>query len=229
MKKYVLLSAFVLSLSFFSCTPKKGKIIAIDVLITPSEEMHSQALQLNELINQNNPETIKLDKNHIPHITLLQCFINESDLPKVKTELEGLFSTIKNDSLKAESLFYYKDQEESFAMIAIEKSNPLQKLHEKTIELIKPYIIKTGSEESFVQNPDGSSISESTVTYVPEFVDKHSYENFGPHISLGVAQKIVLDSLAQHVFKPIKFKTSSISVYQLGDHGTAQKLLWKSE
>jgi hypothetical protein len=191
--------------------------------------MHSQALQLNELINQNNPETIKLDKNHIPHITLLQCFINESDLPKVKTELEELFSTIKNDSLKAESFFYYKDKEESFAMIAIEKSDPLQKLHEKTIELIKPYIIKTGSEESFVQNPDGSSISESTVTYVPEFVDKYSYENFDPHISLGVAQKIVLDSLAQHFFKPIKFKASSISVYQLGDHGTAQKLLWKSE
>ncbi|MEH6763447.1 MAG: 2'-5' RNA ligase family protein [Aequorivita antarctica] len=227
MKKYVI--AVAVGLGLLSCASKKENIIAIDVLLTPSEEMRAQSLQLNALIKQNNPETIKLDENHVPHITLLQCFINESDLPKVKKALEGLFSTIKNDSLKAENFFYYKEKEESFAMIAIEKSNSLQKLHKKTIQLVKPYIVKNGSEESFVKNPDGSSISESTITYVPEFVEKYSCENFDPHISLGVAQKTLLDSLSQHVFKPIEFTATSVSVYQLGDHGTAQKLLWQSE
>lgn len=227
MKKYVI--AVAVGLGLLSCASKKENIIAIDVLLTPSEEMRAQAFQLNELIKQNNPETIKLDENHVPHITLLQCFINESDLPKVKKALEGLFSTIKNDSLKAENFFYYKEKEKSFAMIAVEKNQQLLKLHEKTIELVKPFILKDGSEESFVKNPDGSSISESTITYVPEFVEKYSYENFDPHISLGVAQKTLLDSLSQHVFKPIEFTATSVSVYQLGDHGTAQKLLWQSE
>ncbi len=229
MKKYIFLSAFALGLGFFSCTPKKEKIIAIDVLLTPSEEMRSQAIQLNKLIKQNNPETIKLDKNHVPHITLLQCFINEKDLPKVNEALKGLYKTIAQDSLKAESLFYYEDKEESFAMVRLKKTSPLLEIHKNVIELVKPYIVNNGSEESFVQNPDGSPISESSVAYVPDFLEKYSYENFDPHISLGVAQRILLDSLNLHVFKPIQFKATSISVYQLGDHGTAQKLLLKSE
>lgn len=229
MKKKIFTASFLIITLIISCTPKPPKIIAIDVLLTPSEKMRVQALHLNSLIKQNNPETIRLDENHIPHITLLQCFINEEDLPKVKEALMGLYRTIQNDSLRAESLSYSKDSEESFAMIAIEKSGPLQKLHEEIIELIKPYIVKKGSQESFVKNSDGSPISESTITYIPDFVEKYSYENYSPHISLGVAEKVFLDSLAQHVFKPVSFKARSISVYQLGDHGTAQELIWKSK
>ena len=227
MRKYAI--ATVVGLGILSCAPKKENTIAIDVLLIPSEEVYAQSLQLNALINQNKPEALKLDENHVPHITLLQCFINESDLPKVNMALEGLFKTIEKDSLKAESLFYSKDKEESFAMVRVEKTAPLLETHKKTIELVKPYIVKNGSEASFVQNPDGSPISESTVDYVPNFVEKYSYENFDPHISLGVAQTILLDSLAQHVFKPIQFKAQSLSLYQLGDHGTAQKLLYESE
>lgn len=229
MKKYIFFSILIVAFAFISCAPPKEKIIAIDVLLIPSQEMYSQALALNSEINQNNPETIKLDENQVPHITLLQCFIKEEDLPKINKALDGLFETIAQNSLKAESFFYYEEKEESFAMIRIEKSAHLMEIHKKTIDLVKPYIVKNGSEKSFAQNPDGSPISKSTVTYVPDFVNKYSYENFDPHISLGVAQKTLLDSLAQHVFKPIHFKATSVSVYQLGDHGTAQKLLWKSD
>ncbi len=227
MKKIIMAAA--VGLGLISCIPKKENIIAIDVLLIPSEEMYVQSLQLNSLINQNNPETIKLDENHVPHITLLQCFINESDLPKASRALAGLFDSIKEDSLKAESLFYYPEKEESFAMVRLEKSAALMEIHQKSIELLKPFVVKNGTAKSFIQNPDGSAISESTVEYVPVFIEKYSYENFDPHISLGVAQTKLLDSLAKNIFKPIYFKASSLSLYQLGDHGTAQKLLWKSE
>ncbi|MCZ4318674.1 2'-5' RNA ligase family protein [Aequorivita viscosa] len=227
MKKFVIAAA--IGFGLFSCTPKKENVIAVDVLLIPSEEMYAQSLQLNSFINKNNPETIKLDKNHVPHITLLQCFINESDLPKVNKVLAGLFEDIKNHDLKAESLFYYEENEASFSMIRIENSTPLMDIHKKSIALLKPFIVKNGSENSFVPNPDGSAISESTITYVPAFIEKYSYENFDPHISLGVAEVSLLDSLVAQVFKPIHFKATSVSLYQLGDHGTAQKLLWQSE
>ena len=227
MKKYAF--AIVIGLLFFSCSPKMENIIAVDVLLIPSEEMYAQAIQLNTLMHQKNPETIKLDAGHVPHITLLQCLIKEGDLPKVNNALKDLFEIIKNDTLIATNLFYDKSEEESFAMISIEKSSPLLELHKKTIEIVKPFMVQNGSHKAFVPNPDGSAISESTLNYVPNFVEKYSYENFDPHISLGVAPKIFLDSLAENVFKPIDFQAASLSVYQLGDHGTAQKLLWKSE
>lgn len=227
MEKFII--AIGLGLMTLSCTPKKERIIAIDVLLTPSEEMRAQAIELNALMKENNPETITLDENHIPHITLLQCFIKEDDLPKVRRALHGLYKNFKDEMLKAESLFYYKEKEESFAMITVEKNRQLLKLHEKTIELVKPFIVYNGNEESFVPNPDQSPIGESTLTYVPEFIEKHSFGNFDPHITLGVAQRVLLDSLAENIFKPIPFKATSISIYHLGDHGTAQKSLWKSE
>lgn len=203
--------------------------IAIDVLLVPSEEMYSQALQLNSAINENNPETIKLDESHIPHITLLQCFIYEEDLPKVKNTLEGFFGTIKNEDFKAEKFSYSKNSAKSFAMISVEKSKEIVRLHEDIIEKVKPFMQKNSLESAFVPNPDGSPISKSTLNYVPNFLKKHSYKNFDPHISLGVAEKKILDSLSANVFNPIKFKAASLSIYQLGDHGTAQKLLWNSK
>lgn len=212
-----------------SCAPKPDKIIAIDVLLTPSEEMQAQSIELNTLINQSNPETIKLDQNHIPHITLLQCFINERDLQKVNMAVEGLFESIKNDTIYTESLYYSRDTENSFAMIRHSRTESIISLHKQTIDLLKPFMVKDGTQEAFVPNPDGSDISESTLEYVPVFVEEHSYDNFDPHISLGVAPTVLLDSLSSTVFKPISFLPTSLGVYQLGDHGTAQKLLWSSK
>ncbi len=219
----------LLSIMIFACSPKKEKVIAVDVLLTPSEEMYAQAIQLNTAIFNNNPTTIKLDKNHIPHITLLQCFINENDLPEISKVLAGLFNTIAQDSLMVESFYYAEEQEASFAMLRLSKTEALMQLHKKTLELLSPFIVKNGSEAAFVQNPDGSPISEFTVSYVPEFVEKYSFKNYDPHLSLGVAHLKLLDSLKQNVFKPINFKAATLGVYQLGDHGTAQKLLWQYE
>jgi len=229
MKKYFSGFILIICFGFNSCTPMNKNTIAIDVLLIPSEEMYSQALQLNAAINENNPETIKLDENHIPHITLLQGFIYEEDLPKIENALKGYFEIIKNEYFKAEKFSYSKNEAKSFAMISVAKSRRLVQLHEKIIEKVKPFLQKKGSEPAFVPNPDGSPISAFTLDYVPSFVEKYSYENFDPHISLGVAEKAVLDSLEQTVFKQVDFKATAISIYQLGDHGTAQKLLWKSE
>ncbi|MDN3724227.1 2'-5' RNA ligase family protein [Aequorivita sp. SDUM287046] len=229
MKQFLFVFIIFMGFTFNSCNTMKNEKIAIDVLIVPSEEMYSQALQLNSAIHNNNPETIKLDENHIPHITLLQGFIFEKDLPKVENVLKDVFESIKKEDLNAEKFSYSKNEAKSFAMISVEKSQKLMQLHEEVIEKVKPFLQKNASENAFVPNPDGSPISKSTLNYVPNFLKKYSYRNFDPHISLGVADKKVLDSLERNVFKSIDFNAASLSIYQLGDHGTAQKLLWKSE
>ncbi len=208
---------------------RNNKVIAIDVLLVPSTEMHNQAIKLNEAIRKNNPNTIKLNNNTIPHITLLQCYVKEKDLPKVKTALTGIFKMIENENLKVENLTYSRDKDESFAVISVEKSEAILAIHKKAIELIKPYIIENGNQEAFVQNKDGSAINQPTLDYVPKFISDYSNENFKPHISLGVAKTTYLDSLATDIFKPQIFKAVAVGLYQLGDNGTAQKFLWKSK
>ena len=47
-----------------------------------------------------------------------------------------------------------------------------------------------------------------------------------PHITLGLAEPPFLDSLLGQPFPPISFTPESVSIYQLGDLGTAQRKLW---
>ena len=212
-----------------SCSQKQQKSIAINVLLTVPEDVYDQAIQLNRSLLENHPDNITLDANHIPHITVLQCYVLEINLPKIEHLLHGLYKNIENDTLSVDELQYVKDKTESFASLGIEKSIPLMALHKKTIELLKPFFIINGSQESYVQNTDGTPIDKFTIAYVPKFVSHHSYENYNPHLSLGVAETLVLDSLEKHSFRVMKFKATSISVYQLGAFGTAQKLIWISE
>lgn len=227
MKKYLAVIIMGVLLST-ACESKIENIIAIDVLLTPSEELNKHSILLNSLIKENNSSTLQLDENHIPHVTLLQCFVKESDLPEIINSLEGLFETVKDESFYASKIVYDKETEDSFAMIQVDNSVVLADIHAKVIDRLQPFLGQNGSQESFVPNPDGSPINKFTVDYVPDFIGKYSYENFDPHISLGTANKIYLDSIAEHVFHPIQFKTLSLAIYQLGDFGTAQKPIWVS-
>ncbi|OBX26489.1 hypothetical protein LX77_00944 [Gelidibacter algens] len=229
MKNNYLLITLILFALTNSCAQNQQKVIAINVLLTLPEDVAREAIQLNGAILKNHPKNITLNDNQIPHITLLQCYVQETNLPKIEKLLLGLYKTIKNDTLLVDELQYKKDKTESFASMGIEKSKSLMALHKKTISLLEPYILDNGSQESYVQNADGTPIDEFTITYVPKFVSAHSFENYNPHISLGVAKTSLLDSLAEHNFRTMKFQAASISVYQLGAFGTAQKLLWESE
>lgn len=229
MKNTILIITLLILTLTSSCAKKQAEAIAIDVLLTLPKPVYDQAVQLNRAILENHPDNFTLDAHHIPHITLSQCYIVESDLPKVEQLLNGLYKTIEKDSLWANALQYNQDKTESFASIGIEKSKPLMVLHKKTIALLEPYIITNGSQEAYVQNADGTPIDQFTIDYVPKFVSHYSYENYNPHISLGVAETSFLDSLAQHHFRDMKFRASAIAVYQLGNYGTARKMLWESE
>lgn len=227
MKSINLIITFLILMLTISCDEKKPNVLAIDVLLTLPADVYDQAIQLNRAILEKNPDNLTLDENHIPHITLLQCYIVESDIPKVEQLLTGLYKTIKKDSLFANELQYNKDKTESFASIGIEKSKALMTLHKKTIALLEPYIITKGTQEAYVQNADGTPIDQFTIDYVPKFVSHYSYDNFNPHISLGVAKTTLLDSLEQNTFRATKFQATGVSVYQLGNYGTARKLLWE--
>lgn len=230
MKNNFLTPVLLILMMLNSCAPKGSKIIAIDVLLTVPEDVYQHAIALNQSILKDNPDNFQLDDHHIPHITLLQAYVLESDMVNIEKTLESLYKTIEKDTLWASHLQYNKDKPSSFASIGIEEKNePLRALHKEIIARLKPYILSDGNQEAYVQNPDGSPIDDFTIAYVPKFVSHYSYENFNPHISLGVAQIQVLDSLNAHVFREMKFRATSISVYQLGNFGTAQKLLWESK
>ncbi|HUH28739.1 2'-5' RNA ligase family protein [Gelidibacter sp.] len=227
-KNFLIITLLAISL-ISSCAQKPEETLAIGVLLTVPESVYQQSIQLNRAILENHPDNITLDSQHIPHITLLHGYVLKSDLSEIKQVLDEFYKTVEPDSLWADELQYSKDKTESFASIGIKRSPPLMALHENVIALLEPYILPEGSQKAYVQNVDGTPIDEFTLAYVPKFVSAHSYDNYNPHISLGVAETALLDSLTQHHFRSIKFKAKALGIYQLGAFGTAQKRIWESE
>lgn len=212
-----------------SCGQKHEKTIAVGVLLTLPKEVYEQALLLNRALLQSNPTNITLDEKHIPHITLLQAYVYESDLPAIEKKLDKFYKSIKKDTLAADRLQYNPDKKESFASIGIKRTASLMTLHEEIISQLEPYILTKGSQEAYVPNVDGTAIDDFTLAYVPKFVEAHSHDHYDPHISLGVAPTTVLDSLATHQFHPMSFRAKGLGIYQLGAFGTAQNPIWISE
>lgn len=227
-RNFLIIALLVISV-ISSCNQKTEETLAIGVLLTVPEAISQQSIELNRAILENHPDNITLDEQHIPHITLLHGYVQKSNLSKIEQVLNEFYKSIELDSLWANELQYSKDKTESFASIGIKRSPPLMTLHENVIALLEPYILAEGSQKAYVQNVNGTPIDDFTLAYVPKFVSAHSYDNYNPHISLGVADNALLDRLAQHHFRATKFKAKAIGIYQLGAFGTAQKRIWESE
>ena len=63
------------------------------------------------------------------------------------------------------------------------------------------------------------------ITYVSEFVPKHSGENYQPHVTTGLAPRTYLDEMLKEPFETFTFSPAGAAVYHLGHFGTAAKQL----
>ena len=54
----------------------------------------------------------------------------------------------------------------------------------------------------------------------------HSGANYVAHVTVGIAALDDLAVIEAEPFEPLTFAASAISVYQLGNNGTAAKKLW---
>src|SRR5690554_3377355 len=95
MKKLLLPITWTIILIMVSCNSKKSEIIAIDILLTLPDKMYAQAIHLNQLMLSNNPESIKQDKNKIPHITLFKFFVNKTKIIRKEKSWKAYFQWLK--------------------------------------------------------------------------------------------------------------------------------------
>jgi hypothetical protein len=73
-----------------------------------------------------------------------------------------------------------------------------------------------------VQNPE---INQPTIDYVAAFVPEHSWEHYLPHVTVGIGTISFLDAMVAAPFETFTFSATGGAVYQLGNFGTASKLL----
>ena len=209
-------------------TDSNSTITAIDILLNPGEAMVRQAEAANAKLRANNPDCFALDSHHVPHITVLQRYVRTDDLNKVFMEVDAIVTAEHPTrwKLKATGFFSVPYNGQTLTWLAVEPTDELRNFQQKLIAAVAPYTAENGAGVAFVPRADGRSIIQPTVTFVNEYVAKYSGMNFRPHVTVGLGHEDFVKQLMDEPFAPFTFDSAGVSIYHLGEYGTAQDKLW---
>lgn len=202
-------------------------VTAIDIALEPDETMLQHASALNARLRGNFAKGYALDATHRPHVTMLQRFVRTADLPKVYAAVRKIRTEYDMAAWKFEA-FKIDHAVWSGLAVTVILAKPPQKVLEaqrQLIDSIAPYTVQTGTAAAFATTPAEPDINASTIAYVTAFVPKSTGKNYIAHVTCGVASVAFVKQVEAEPFSSFTFSPVAISVYQLGNFGTARKKL----
>lgn len=205
-------------------------LTAIDILINPNEEMIARAKAINARMLESVPTGFALDEHHMPHVTTLQRYVRSADLDKVFDAVAGVVETVDVSSLELTAvgllhLAIAAIPGVGITAIKVQPSPEVLDFQAKLIEAVKPFTGNGGTADAYVRTEAEPDINQDTLDFIEHFVPEHSGEKYIAHISVGLAKLDDLKTIEAEPFEELTFSPASISVYQLGNNGTAAKEL----
>ena len=203
-------------------------LIAINVLLDPDAETVEKAQATNTRLREDFPQGFTLDANHAPHITLLQQFVRTAHLDEVAKAVVEVLRTEQSMKWESNAIGYYAlaDKDLQLVGIVIEPTEDMRRLQQKIIDAVAPFAVEKGTGEAFAPRPDGEAIGQPTIDYVNNFVGPRTGKNYNPHLTVGIGTRDFVDALKAEPFEAFTVRAISVSLYQVGDYGVAQKKLY---
>jgi hypothetical protein len=109
--------------------------------------------------------------------------------------------------------------------IVIKPTADLLRVQQALIDAVTPFTVPTGTAAAFVTTPQDPDIVPQALTYIAEFVPKHSGDHYAPHVTIGIGTIDFLNSMLAAPFEDFTFSPVGASVYHLGNYGTAMTKL----
>jgi 2'-5' RNA ligase len=204
-------------------------LIAINVLLDPDATTVEKAQATNARLREDFPHGFALDANHTPHITILQRFVQTADLDKVANAVAEVLRTEQSMKWQSNAIGYYDLADKNLALvgIVIEPTQDLRRLQQRIIDAVAPFAVEKGTAEAFAPRPDGEAIGQPTLDYVNNFVGPRTGMNYHPHLTVGIGTRAFVDALKAEPFEAFTVRAVSVSLYQVGDYGVAQRKLYE--
>jgi hypothetical protein len=210
-------------------SPAAPAITAIDIAIDPDATMVKRAVAANALLVAGYPNGFTFGATYHPHVTLLQRYVRTADLPKIYAAVAPIVAAERAAALSmtADSYIYSKKPPSGARslLFGIPSTPALLDLQQKLIAAVAPYTAETGTAAAFYTTATEPDVAKSTIDYVTTFVPAASGANFKPHVTLGLGLPDLLAIVTAGQFSPIAFEPVSVTVYQLGNYGTARNAL----
>ncbi len=136
--------------------------------------------------------------------------------------------TEQSTQWESKAIGYYAlvDKNLGLVGIVIEPTQDLRRLQQRIIDAIAPFAAEKGTGEAFAPRLDGGAISQPTVDYVNNFVGPRTGMNYNPHLTVGIGTRDFVNVLKAEPFEAFTFRAVSVSLYQVGDFGVAQRKLY---
>lgn len=191
--------------------------IAVDIVLLPSDEMTDLVITFNRNLKNRIENKIDLNKeNCFPHISLTMGCIETDMIPTVKDILLDITQNIAIGKLTANSVTVNDSPNgEKVSTLDIVKTPELQYLHETITQRLKPHLTCDVTADMLICPPVPD---EPTLTWIRQFRQSSSFQNFWPHITIGFGQ-------ATDIELPINFTTTKLAMFHLANCCTCRKKL----
>lgn len=205
-----------------------SSVTAIDIVLEPDVTMLQRAESVNAELLGVYPAGFPLDEAHRPHITILQAYVHADRFDDLCASVAKLVAgeAVTEWTLRATAYYYLPWHDLGVAGIVIEPTTPMLTLQRAWIATATPYLAQERGADAFVRTPADPEINQATMDYVGEFAAEHSGPNFNPHVTVGMAPQTYLDPMLATPFEAFTFHPVGISIYQLGNMGTAARKLY---
>jgi 2'-5' RNA ligase len=193
-------------------------MIAIDIVLLPDKAMTDFSMDANtELVKKYKSEIVLNGKNCLPHISLAMGCIDDGDVESIGESLRPMIKIAPRQLRTAGIGKSINTRGEIVSVIEIERSEQLQKFHEKICDTVKSFFAWDVTGDMIT----GGRVGESTLDWIRHYFDKAAYDNFLPHITIGYGEM-------EDRIMPENFAVSQLAICHLGNHCTCAKILWSA-
>jgi hypothetical protein len=187
-----------------------SKLLAIDVAILPTPAVRERAVELSASLPAPESHGLRLDDEHLPHVTLSQHFIRAD-------ERELAFEKI-GEALRGQKplklVITGGGKSSSAVAMAIETTPQLQKLHERLMEALRGVERAGATPAAFF----GGDARMGDVLTVSSYRVNSSFTGFSPHLTLGHASQ-------SPVVERLSFQASIVAACHLGRFCACREIL----
>jgi len=187
-----------------------SKLVAIDVALLPPPDVTRHILEISASLPPEGSEGLRLDPEHLPHVTLTQQYVREEELD---TAFERVDAVLRGQA-PPRVLVTGGGKSGHTLWMTIERTPDLLALHEKLMEALRGIERPDGGPGAFFAGE--GHIGD--VLWVTSFRLKSSFGAFEPHITLGHGND-------PPAIEPFAFDATTVAACHLGRFCTCRRIL----
>jgi 2'-5' RNA ligase superfamily protein len=187
-----------------------SKLLAIDVAILPTPAVRERAVELSASLPASESHGLRLDDEHLPHVTLSQHFIRVDERALAFEKIDEVLRGQKPLKL----VITGGGKSSSAVSMAIDNTPQLQKLHERLMEALRGVERAGATPAAFF----GGDARMGDVLTVSSYRVNSSFTGFSPHLTLGHA-------LQSPVVERLSFQASIVAACHLGRFCACRQIL----